>query len=134
MCSIFISKNKTFRIEQLSPSNLMDVAALFLASFDSVASIASIQHKHMYCHGKVKYVGFLAYESESGEPAAFYAVFPFYMVVNGKQVLSAQSGDTMTHPKYQKQGLFVWLAEFTFNFCRNNNISLIIGMPNSTLR
>src|SRR6185295_4439504 len=64
-------------------------------------------------------------------PAAFYGVFPVLVLISGKEVLAAQSGDTMTHRDHQKKGLFIKLAQRTFETCREKGIELVFGLPNS---
>ena len=76
-------------------------------------------------------IGFMAIHKSSGTPAAFYGVFPVYVLINGAKVLAAQSGDTMTHREHQKKGLFVQLAKTCFEACREKGIAFIFGLPNT---
>jgi hypothetical protein len=76
-------------------------------------------------------IGFLAFEKSTGEPAAFYGVFPVRVQVNGETVLAAQSADTMTHQRHRKKGLFVLLAKRTIEACREEHIAFIFGQPNA---
>jgi hypothetical protein len=75
-------------------------------------------------------IGFLAIHKISNEPAAYYGVFPLKALIDGKETLIALSGDTMTHKNHRKKGLFIHLAESTFDECRKNGIQLIVGLPN----
>ncbi|RZK10129.1 MAG: GNAT family N-acetyltransferase [Flavobacterium sp.] len=75
-------------------------------------------------------IGYLAKHRETGEPAAYYGVFPVKITVNNNVLLVAQSGDTMTHQHHQKKGLFTWLAKKTFATCKEKGIALIFGIPN----
>lgn len=74
-------------------------------------------------------IGYLAYD-ESGNPAAYYGVFPIKMYINNQVVLGAQSGATMTSPSHQKKGLFVRLAEQTYKTAFEEDIKIIFGFPN----
>jgi hypothetical protein len=76
-------------------------------------------------------IGFIAIHIRTNSPAAFYGVFPVQVLINGKKVLAAQSGDTMTHRQHQKKGLFVHLAQITFEECRKQGIEIIFGLPNN---
>lgn len=58
-------------------------------------------------------VGFEAI-TEDGTAAAFYGLLPERYRVNGQQVRVWQSMDTMTHPDYQRRGLFTHLAELSY--------------------
>lgn len=122
---------KKFIIEKLSEDNVKDVQYLFLVAFQTNVSEEFIRNKHINCGGPHNYIGYLAYDSVSREPAAYYAVYPGYMLYDNKQILVAQSGDTMTNPKFQKQGLFVELAKITFEYCEKIGIEMITGLPNS---
>jgi len=74
-------------------------------------------------------IGFFA-EDEDGFPAAYYGVFPIRATYNGKSIIIAQSGDTMTDPDHRKKGLFTKLAIETYKYAGKNNISFIFGFPN----
>lgn len=75
-------------------------------------------------------IGFIAVHTNTNTAAAFYAVFPVKVLLNGKEVLAAQSGDTMTHPEHRRKGLFVKLATMTYEVCRQASIALVFGQPN----
>lgn len=121
---------KQFTIEKVSEEKLVDVAYLFRASFNSNTSVEAIKRKHVECDGDYKYIAFIAYHTESMEPAAYYAVYPQFMNRASETILTAQSGDTMTNPKYQKKGLFVELAKNTFEYCQEVGIDVVTGFPN----
>jgi hypothetical protein len=74
-------------------------------------------------------VGFLALSSEN-KPAAYYGVFPCVMNYNGKDILVAQSGDTMTHTQHRGKGLFIKLAQKTYEFAKENGVRFVFGFPN----
>ena len=62
----------------------------------------------------------------------FYGVaYPCRMEYQGKLYLAAQSGDTMTNPKYAGKGLFTTLAKMTYDLARTEGIQFIFGFPNS---
>jgi hypothetical protein len=79
-------------------------------------------------------IGFLAIHCSSGTAAAFYGVFPVQVTLYGKQVLAAQSGDTMTHQEHRKRGLFVELAKLTLEACKKEGIVFVFGQPNANSR
>lgn len=63
-------------------------------------------------------------------PIAYYGVIPCFIRDNDRLYLAAQSADTMTHPKYRYKGLFVQLANLTFDLSADEGISIIFGFPN----
>jgi GNAT superfamily N-acetyltransferase len=75
-------------------------------------------------------IGFLAIHNATKQPAAFYGVFPVKVLINGREVLAAQSGDTMTHKDHRKKGLFVLLAKKTLEKCKEKGVELVFGQPN----
>jgi hypothetical protein len=119
-------------MERVSPENLGDFVALFrLVHPGSVHDLNYFQQKFNTSFTGLSYVGFIAYETVSGEPAAFYGVFPCFLMLDNRRVLAAQSGDTMTHPSHQRKGLFLALATATFELTRQLGIRIVFGFPNT---
>lgn len=73
-------------------------------------------------------IGFLAYDNK--QIASYYGVFPIKMRYKNVEYLAAQSGDTLTHPNYQKKGLFTHLAKETYLLAQKENIQFVFGFPN----
>jgi len=122
---------KEFRIEKINKNTINDLLFLFQSCFGFRPEYNFLLNKQMSCHGKNLFVGFIAYQNESNEPAAFYGVYPQLVSFKGKDYLLAQSGDTMTHPFHQKKGLFVALASHTYKYCKEIGIKAIFGFPNN---
>jgi hypothetical protein len=59
-----------------------------------------------------------------------YTTWPVRLRVGSDVVLGAQSMDTMTHPDYQGQGIFVKLARACFEIASSRNFQLLYGFPN----
>lgn len=76
-----------------------------------------------------QYIGFFALYNQ--KPVAFYGVIPVRMSIKNSPVLAAQSCDTMTHPDHRKKGLFVMLAERTFELAKKKDINFVFGFPNA---
>lgn len=65
--------------------------------------------------------------------ASFYGVIPEIYVVGGERVTIYQSMDTMTHPDYQRMGLFNKLAKITYSYIKEHHLQLnLIGFPGET--
>lgn len=75
----------------------------------------------------------IAFEAVEGDTiAAFYGLIPEWYWVEGKAVKVYQSMDTMTHPDFQKRGLFVKLAQMTYDYIlEKENQIYIVGIPGS---
>ncbi|MEO8148389.1 MAG: GNAT family N-acetyltransferase [Bacteroidia bacterium] len=76
-----------------------------------------------------KNIGFIAF-TKSGEPIAYYGVFPCFVEYNGEKFLASQSGDTMTHPDHAGKGLFTTLAKMTYQLAQEEGIEFVVGFPN----
>ena len=107
-----------------------DLVYIFKAAYGKDISSTLFEKKLNTSFAGVAYVGFIAYDSETKEPSAFYGVYPCLCDYNDQKYLVAQSGDTMTHPKHQGKGLFTSLALKTYEYCRENNVHLVFGFPN----
>lgn len=130
LATTYTTADRQYEIVRLSQESLPDVQYLFTLCFGFDPGYDQLYNKHVHCHGSEKFLGYIAYDLISKEAAAFYAVFPTFITVDSERILSAQSGDTMTNPKHQKRGLFIHLAELTYNLCRQSGIKLIYGFPN----
>lgn len=65
-----------------------------------------------------------------GKVVASYGVIPEFYLVNGKQRVVWQSMDTMTDPAYQRRGLFISLANMTFDHLETvDSDFLLVGIP-----
>ncbi|MDB5287684.1 MAG: family N-acetyltransferase [Mucilaginibacter sp.] len=118
-----------YRIERLNHNRLKDMAELYEAVYDKFLPSYYFARKYNTAYTKVMYTGFLAYD-KTNLPAAYYGVIPCFIQYNHELVLAAQSADTMTHPEHRNKGLFVLLAKFAYDLCRDENIKLVFGFPN----
>jgi GNAT superfamily N-acetyltransferase len=70
----------------------------------------------------------------TGDPAAasagHYAVVPMRVALRGTVVTGSVSVNTVTHPSYRRQGVFVALAERVFAECARRGIAFTYGFPN----
>lgn len=115
--------------ERISANTYHDFKKLFRLSFGTEIPMQRIRAKFDTSAFGAQDAGMLA-RDEEGEPAAYYGVFPVTIFYAGKDVLAAQSGDTMTAPAHRKQGLFVRLAEETYALARELGIRMVFGFPN----
>jgi hypothetical protein len=116
-------------IQRLSAANINDLAKLHTAVYNRTATLSLFINKYDTAYTNVIYTGFIAY-NEALQPIAYYGVIPCFLWCDGKVILAAQSADTMTHPDYRNRGLFVELANLTYELCRAEGIKIIFGFPN----
>ncbi len=59
-----------------------------------------------------------------------YAVIPMNVQVHKNLVKAALSVNTMTHPDYERQGIFTYLAEEVYEKCQREDFRFVYGFPN----
>jgi GNAT superfamily N-acetyltransferase len=64
------------------------------------------------------------------ESAGHYIVTPVRVAVHGSTVTASVSVNTVTHPEFRRQGVFVALAERVFEECARRGIAFTYGFPN----
>src|SRR5215212_6420813 len=118
-----------YSIEPFALDKFLLMKELFKSAYETDIDLEYFNSKYdTRCLGH-EVIGFIAIHTATKSPAAFYGVFPVKLWINGKEVLAAQSGDTMTHKDHRKKGLFVHLAQVSFETCRKKGIELIFGLP-----
>jgi hypothetical protein len=118
-----------YTIERISEARLKDLHPLYKDAFKKSVPHSYFEKKFDTAAFGAEYIGYLAYD-EQGHPAAYYGLFPCKMVFRGKLVLSATSGDTMTHSAHRGKGLFVNLAKRTYALAKESGIKFAYGFPN----
>ena len=74
--------------------------------------------------------GYIWVADHDGNLAGQYATIPARMQIGDNRENTALSLDTMTHPAYRKQGIFVSLAKSVYEELRSNGVKLVYGFPN----
>jgi hypothetical protein len=119
-----------YKAVRLNSENLKDFLIIFNEVHQKNYNLLYFQKKFDTKFTGLNFVGYLAYHTVTNEPAAFYGVFPVLIKHKGKSILAAQSGDTITSPKHQRKGLFIFLANLTIELAKTNGIKFIYGFPN----
>lgn len=63
--------------------------------------------------------------------AAHYATIPIRMLINGLERKGLLSLNTATHPEHRGKGLFVKLAQQTYDYAKENRYDYVIGVANA---
>jgi len=121
--------SNNYIISRLGADNIADLDKLHYAVYQKQVPRDFFLKKYDTAYTGIQYNGFIAYNSHK-MPVAFYGVIPCLIVCSNEVIMAAQSADTMTHPGYRSRGLFVQLAELTFELCRITGIRLLFGFPN----
>lgn len=120
---------KGYHIERLGKGNVNALEKLYHEVYGRFNTDGFFAKKYDTSYTGVEHIGYIAF-NERHNPIAFYGVIPCFIRYGDQLYLAAQSADTMTHPKYQFKGLFVQLANLTFDLCMDEGISLVFGFPN----
>jgi hypothetical protein len=125
-----VDLDKEYHFAPLNAGDYDRMKELFLASFGVSLSHDQFLKRYDTSGLGSAVIGFIAIHTQTGMPAAYYGVFPVKIIWKGRVMLSAQSGDTMTHPDHRKKGLFIRLARMTYEKCMEMGIELVFGLPN----
>jgi GNAT superfamily N-acetyltransferase len=120
-----------YTFKRLSKTIFIDIIPIFKSAFSQNRIDDNLENKFDTDFAGNSNVGFIAY-SEKGEPSGYYGVFPTDLIINGKRTTAAQSGNTMVHKNHQGKGLFISLANETYQLCRELGIKVVFGFPSST--
>ena len=120
--------NAGFQMERISKERLKDLIPLYKNAFSKNVSLNYFQKKFDTKIFGAEYIGFIAYAKE--QAAAYYGLFPCQVMYEGKILLSAVSGDTMTHTEHRGKGLFVELSKRTFLLAKESGVKFAYGFPN----
>jgi len=119
-----------YLFERVTPEHYQLLKDLYADAFNIKISVGDIQKRHNTSELGHPHIGFIAIQSTTRMPAAYYGVFPVKLIVGSDTILAAQSADTMTHREHRNKGLFTSLARLTFDACSRENIELVFGFPN----
>ena len=104
--------NDEFQFQLLDTSRLGELAEMFQLCFGQEVGEGYFRWK--YLSGPGGEVTAFTAESE-GRVAAFYGLLAERYTIAGEATTVLQSMDTMTHPDFQRRGLFVKTASMTFD-------------------
>jgi hypothetical protein len=118
-----------YRFERLEPRHYLDLNYISESAFGINPGIKYYLQKNDTSYCGATNLGYIAYHT-SGEPAAFYGVYSYPLMAEGKLIKAVQSGDTMTHKNHMGKGLFITLARKTYELAAAEGASFVFGFPN----
>jgi len=119
-----------YSFERLNKGSLKHLVYLYERVFKIKTTTDFLEKKYNTAYTGISYIGYLAFDTEN-KPAGYYGVFPMMAEIDGAKILCAQSGDTMTHPNHQGNGLFITLAKLTFELAAKEGVKFVFGFPNN---
>jgi len=104
------------------------IAELFNIVFNKPLSLARWRWQYRDNHAGLITIALA--KGKNDQLAGQYAVRPVRMKFGNKIRLGTLSLDTMTHPEYRGQGIFVKLASYLYSDLSNRGIPVTYGFPN----
>jgi len=125
-----MTAGEEYRFERIGQETYHHLVALVRNCFGKKITLEHVRAKYDTSRFGAADIGYLAMTAE-GIPAAYYGVFPIHVEIDQVVHLAAQSGDTMTDPAHQKRGLFIRLANVTYELAKQSGVRFIFGFPNA---
>ena len=121
----------SYSFKRVSSKRYKDLISIFKSAFNINVKESIIASKFNTPTGKRKDLGYIAY-SEKNEASGFYGVYPCKVIIDKEVVMISQSGDTMVHNSHVRKGLFIRLANKTYELCKTEDIVGVFGFPSAS--
>ena len=72
------------------------------------------------------------FADDNGRLAGHYAIVPFRLRIQGREVVACQGLEAITHPDYRRQGIMLALARRAYADVVQEGVDLIYGFPNTS--
>lgn len=109
-----------------------DEAALIELTGASTGSAPSIDRWRWLFEEGPGGKGLFSLGDHDGRIVGQYVILRQRVVIDGREVHGSQSLETMTHPEYRKQGMFVTLAKEVYDRAAREGVSMVYGFPNTS--
>ncbi len=124
-----LNQDPEYVMHRISEDKIPDFLLIFQDAFRHKIPLDFQKHKFdTLAVAGLSNIGYIAYY-QGVEPAAYYGVYPLYASIGGKRVLVCQGGDTMTKRDHIGKGLFIDLANHTYELCKENKVNGVFGFP-----
>ena len=102
--------------------------------FDGANNTSRRSHEHSYFNWKLNLnpvkKGICAIVESEKRTVGMASITPKKMLFQNKIFLTAEIGDTFTHPDFQRKGIFSQVVNKVRSISENENIDFIYGTPN----
>lgn len=116
-----------YKIVRLTDENMSDLIPLYKDAFGQDKTVEQIRDKFNTSFFGLTHMGFMAVDSK-GVVAAFYPLFIMKYKLNGKELLTGQVGDLMTHSQHRRRGLLGYLAAHTNAAAYTEGLDVIMSV------
>jgi len=115
-------------VREYSPADFEGLSELFTIVFGASRPLA---HSLWKFRDNPAGPGIGVLAVDSGRIVGQYMLMPALLRLGRDVVLGAQSLDTMTHPDYRKQGMFIRLARACYELAAEKGVKALYGFPNA---
>ena len=120
---------KEYTIVRLDANNLHHLQALSLAVWGSTSTEEILYLKYYHPESEHAFLGYFAFDSD-GIAVAFQGACRLVMAYKEAAEIVAQSIDIMTHPDHRGKGLLYYVANKTYQLCKEKGIIAVMGYAN----
>lgn len=121
--------NQKYKIVRASRENISALSQLFLETKGINVPVDYLKSKFNTAYtGKTYFAHFAM--TEDNQPAAFFCLFPCFVLHNGSVILAGQSADIITHVSHQRKGLFSSLGKATEALAQSEGMKILFAFPN----
>ena len=118
---------RKWNVREYQPEDVHQVRDLYAKVFQQTRPL---EHFIWRFHNNPTGRGVVMVAEDSDRIVGQYALMPTRLRLGSELVLGAQSLDTMTHPDYRNQGMFVALAKACMQLAISKGIEVLYGFPN----
>lgn len=122
-----MSLEEEYKVVRLSEENIADLIPLYKDSFGQDKTVEQLRDKLFTDFIGVDKMAFMAI-AKDGTVAAFYPLFLMKYRLNGKELITGQVGDLMTHSQHRRKGLYVFMANHTNPIAYAEGVNLIMAV------
>jgi GNAT superfamily N-acetyltransferase len=118
-----------YQLKRMTPEMVGDFTRLFNYTKNQNVPPTFFLKKYSNTPASPFYFGFLLYDNAI--PVAHCGVIPFNVNVNGNKIIVGNGTETVTHPDYQRRGLYKFLTNHLVEFCREQGLEFIYRFSNA---
>lgn len=120
---------KGYTIVRLDASNIKKLQTLSKAVWGHEPEEKMLYLKYYHPEPEHAFLGYFALD-ENGNPACFQGTTRLSIAYKNETKIIAQSTDSMTHPKHAGKGLFYYIANKTYQLCKEKGMLMVMGYAN----
>jgi GNAT superfamily N-acetyltransferase len=120
---------KEYRIVRLTAALLPQLISLHKAVYGNAPDERVLHLKYDHPNTEYAFLGYLGFD-EHGQAVGFQGASSAAMAYQEETKMIAQSIDSMTHPEHGGKGLFYYLANKTYQLCKEKSMIGVMGYAN----